>query len=226
MRLGLRRVARLAQSGSRLLPSVACVLLTSTAVAAAQWGEILKPTRGQVLHAGEWAEVEWTALPAGVEEFELLLSLDNGAGTTVRLTPQLDPSLGVYRWRVPNLPAEHARIRLRVGIDENEVLGPLGEPFEIVGESARPLVGLRWREGEWWTTAVTWPRPPLEHLPVRLRATPSATAVTVVALNSRESSATVAVANEGFERSSPPRRAVRVAPPVTDQSPLVTPKRE
>ncbi len=204
----------------------ACLLAAVSASASGQRTEIRRPSAGQVLRAGEWAEVSWTALPPGVEEFELLLSLDDGASYTVRLTPQLDPATDGYRWRVPNFPTSRARIQLRVGIDNEEIALPAGEAFEIVGEAAQPVSGLRWHDGEWWSSSTTWPVPPLERLPVQLDVPVSAVGVVIGALSAHEQNAALDAAWQTFERSSPPRRTVRASPPVTDHSPLVTPARE
>lgn len=204
---------------------VGCLLLAVPMAASERWGEICQPAGGRVLRAGEWAEVAWTALPPEVEEFELLLSLDDGASFAIRLTPQLDPGIGGYRWLVPNFPSRRARMRLRVGIDHHEIERPAGEPFEIVGEITRPLAGLRWVDGEWWSTTITYPTPPLERLPVRVDVPDSPSEVVVAALSTREMNAVLEAACQTFERSSPQRRPVR-APPVTDHSPLATPQRE
>ena len=185
-----------------------------------------QPVAGQVLRAGEWTEVAWTALPPEVEEFELLLSLDDGASFTVRLTPQLDPGLGRYRWRVPNFPTARARIQLRVGIDHHEIERPAGAAFEIVGEVAQPPAGLRWHDGEWWTSSHTWPAPPFERLPSHLSTTTPATPEVVAALSFQDPTAALEAAARAFQAPSTMRRAVQAAPPVTDHTPLDTPQRE
>jgi hypothetical protein len=205
---------------------VACVLLAASAFAGEQWGEIRRPSGGQALRAGEWVEVEWTALPPEVEEFELLLSLDDGASFAVRLTPQLNPAISSFRWRVPNFPTSRARIQLRVGIDHREIERPPGEAFEIAGEAARPLAGLRWHEGEWWATSHTWPAPPLERLPSRFTMTPPATPEVVGALSFQDPTADLDAAVRAFQAPSPMRRTVRAAPPVTDHTPINIPQRE
>ncbi len=196
------------------------------ATASDRWGEISRPAAGHIVRAGEWAEVEWTPLPPSVEEFELLLSLDDGARFTVRLTPQLDPAIGGYRWLVPNFPTTRARIQLRVGIDHREIEGPTGEAFEIVGKATQQLAGLRWLDGEWWSSTIAWPAPPLERLPVGVDVPAPSPELVVGALSSHERNAALEAAFRIFERSSPPRRTVRASPPVTDHSPLSTPQRE
>jgi hypothetical protein len=152
----------------------ACLFALFAPVSAARldagWGRVLTPASGHRLVAGGFTHVRWSALPPGTKEFELLLSVDGGHSYLLRLTPQLDPSLGVYAWRVPNLPAPLARLRLRVGIDGREVECPPSEPFTIVPIDTEPRALVEHRAGEWWpapsslpvTTAVIVPRPGLE----------------------------------------------------------------
>lgn len=217
-----------ARGGKRAIWSIAPVLLAlaGPALAAGGWGEISSPAPGTVVHAGEWAEVAWSALPGSVEEFEILLSLDDGASFTIRLTEQLDPGIGTYRWLVPNFPSARARLQLRVGIDHHEIEGPLGEPFEIRSERMLALASVRWHEGEWWLASHVWPVSPLEPrsasfspvVPARLDVTGAPTF--------RNWDATSAVAAKDFQASSHRRCAVRLAPPVTGNTPSDTPQRE
>lgn len=133
-------------------------------------GRVLSPASGDRLVAGGLTHVRWSSLPPDTEEFELLLSLDGGRSYGLRLTPQLDPTVGVYAWRVPNLPAPRARLRLRVGVDGREIECPPGEIFTIVPTDTEPQTLLEHRAGEWWpapgsrrvTTAVVVPRPRIE----------------------------------------------------------------
>jgi hypothetical protein len=120
--------------------------------AASDWGRIPAPS-GEAVVAGTTTEIRWTALPEDIDEFELLLSLDDGRSFAVRLTPQLDPAVGMYAWRVPNIPAARARLRLRVGRGGHEVEGPPGPAFAIVRDRALPESGLEHRAGEWWPVA-------------------------------------------------------------------------
>ncbi len=138
-------------------------------VAASEWGRLLAPA-GAAVRAGGIVEVRWTALPAGVDEFELLLSVDDGRRFEIRLTEQLDPGVGLYSWRVPNLPSGRARLRLRFGIEGREIEGPPGPPFTIVGDETIPAAGLEHRRGEWWPVAgsppvASW----LARIPSRIR---------------------------------------------------------
>jgi len=87
--------------------------------------------------------------PAGVDEFELLLSLDGGRTWPVRVTRELEGAEQVVRWQVPNLPAQAARIRVRFERDEHEVEGPPSASFQIVADrEAQDLHAFH--EGNWW----------------------------------------------------------------------------
>jgi hypothetical protein len=115
-------------------------------------GRILAPARGAVVNAGELVEVRWTDLDRDVEEFELLLSLDDGRHFSLRLTVMLDPRLRAYAWRVPNLPAEAARLRVRAGRRGREVEAEVGESFRIVGARETVFARPTFHDGELWLT--------------------------------------------------------------------------
>ncbi|HPC84284.1 MAG TPA: hypothetical protein P5234_11335 [Thermoanaerobaculaceae bacterium] len=145
-----------------------CAGKPAPADAGRRWGEVLSPAGGETLRAGQWVIVRWSALPAEVEEFELLLSIDDGASFALRLTEQLDPSLGSYWWLVPNLPSRRARLQLRVGIGHREIEGPLGGAFEIVADLSRPVTAAHWRDGELWATERPQPPSPFQPLDTSL----------------------------------------------------------
>lgn len=69
----------------------------------------------RVVHVGEIIEVRWQGVPREADEMELLLSLDGGRHFDQHISPEMDPRLGVYRWRVPDLPCADARLMLRYG---------------------------------------------------------------------------------------------------------------
>ncbi len=135
---------------------VLAVALAVTARLAAGYGaggRLVAPAAGAALRAGEVVTVRWTPVDRGVDEFELLLSLDGGLTFPLRLTEMLDPRSTSYAWRVPNLPGGAARLRLRVGVDERELLLPPGPEFTVAGDAAAPTERLTYRRGEWWPTA-------------------------------------------------------------------------
>jgi hypothetical protein len=119
-------------------------LFAATALQAKQARILFAPAR--TLEAGEVVMVGWEGLPAGVEELEFLLQ--GVEGEIVRLTPQLIPSSGSFRWTIPNLPSRTAVLELRAGIDDEEVIIASSRPFAIRG-AARDT-RLEFRDGEWW----------------------------------------------------------------------------
>lgn len=145
---------RLAALAGRFVLALVAVLALAPNLAAEgdQGGEILAPTAGTVVRAGDVVEVRWTPVPPDVEEFELLLSVDGGRTFSLRLTAMLDPRVTSYSWHVPNVPTGAARIVLRVGEnDREEVLRP-GPAFELLGDAEAPPGRFTFRSGEWWTT--------------------------------------------------------------------------
>lgn len=103
------------------------------------------------VRAGQSFELQWPGAPREVEELEIVLSLDDGRTWRVRVSPELEGSSRRYRWRVPDLPAERARLRIRAGDDRgHEWEGTPSEAFRIVGSgrangAEAPLV-----ERGWW----------------------------------------------------------------------------
>lgn len=137
------------------------------------WGAVLAPPPEATVTAGSTIEIRWDNLPEGVRELELLLTVDQAGASWVRLTEQLPPSTRSYFWQVPDLPAGHARLRLRVGLPGGaEVDGPVGSPFVIMPAADGRVVPLGWREGEWWTTRLALPASPLGHYPVGMTRVP------------------------------------------------------
>jgi hypothetical protein len=104
-----------------------------------------------VVTAGQSVELRWSALPADVEELEIVLSLDGGLTYPVRVSPELEAREGGYRWRVPDLPASRARLMLRMGGEEGERAGARSREFRIVHAEGVPRPELGFHEGEFWT---------------------------------------------------------------------------
>jgi len=105
---------------------------------------------GQVA-AGDEVELRWSEVPGETEELELLLSLDDGRTFRVRVSPELEGGTRHYLWRVPNLPAERARLRLRVGDREHESEGAVSAAFQIVGMPGMRPELQQVHEGNWWS---------------------------------------------------------------------------
>jgi hypothetical protein len=123
-------------------------------------GTILAPGPGEVVAAGQEVDVRWVPLGPAVDEFEILLSLDDGRSFPIRLTEMMEPTLVTLRWVVPNLPSASARLRIRFGDNREEREAPIGAAFRIVGERADPVARLTYRDGEWWAARVVPVYPP------------------------------------------------------------------
>ncbi len=109
----------------------------------------LAPLPAEV-RAGEVVTLRWSEPVPGIEEFEILLSVDDGRSFPLRVTPELDARAGEYRWRVPDLPTATARLRVRAGNQRGEFECAPGAPFRITGRdaAARPEVAVH--ESGWW----------------------------------------------------------------------------
>jgi len=152
---GRRRAAR------RLALALAVVVRFSTA-AGAEPAQVHLPRAGDTVWVGSTVAVSWHALPTEAKEMELFLSLDGGATYPLRLTPQMAPGVTSWRWSVPNLPTERARLRLRVGIPgRGEVDAPPSGLFRIAHEGWVVAEPVRWHAGELWLGLGGDPAPPV-----------------------------------------------------------------
>jgi hypothetical protein len=133
---------------SRLLVAL---LLVAPALHAAQPRIGFAP---RAVAAGETVTVRWENLPREVEELEFLLLREEGG--KVRLTPQLSPSRGSFRWTVPSLPSDAARLVLRAGIGGEEITLAVSHVFAIRAASDDDA-RLEFRDREWWAYEM---RPP------------------------------------------------------------------
>ena len=129
--------------------SIALIFLAAASGRLSAQVSVSPPVFGTV-RAGDTARIEWRGVPGGVEELELLLTIE-GRELPVRVTPQLAAGAGVLLWRVPNLPSRRARLTIRYGLDGEEIENEPSAPFEILPEEGEPLAVLAFRQGEWWT---------------------------------------------------------------------------
>src|SRR5439155_12272878 len=104
----------------------------------------------RVVRAGDVVALAWSGVPDDAREIEVLLSVDDGAHFPLRVTAELDVRGGRALWRVPNLPVESARLRLRFGTAAGEVEAAPGECFRIVADPRLPLDLDLLHEGSWW----------------------------------------------------------------------------
>ena len=108
---------------------------------------------GPVVSAGDTVALTWRALPGEAEELEVLLSLDDGRTFPVRVSPEIEAREGGYRWRVPALATEHARLRIRYGVAHHEIETEPTAAFRIALASAPREPGPLFREGAYWPGA-------------------------------------------------------------------------
>ena len=81
--------------------------------------KLISPRPGQVLVPGQVVRIAWTAEFPDVDltmcETEILLSLDGGATTYMRLTESRNPRVQYFDWVVPNAPTNTAVLNIRFG---------------------------------------------------------------------------------------------------------------
>ncbi|HKF41633.1 MAG TPA: hypothetical protein VKG01_00905 [Thermoanaerobaculia bacterium] len=104
---------------------------------------------GEALCAGDVTTMHFAA-DEGIEEMEVLLSLDGGQTFQLRVSREMPGGTREVTWRVPNLPTRRARLALRVRDEnENEVIRFISDEFTIVPARSEPLEVLRRFHGEW-----------------------------------------------------------------------------
>lgn len=129
--------------------AIAIALLTAFAAPArAQSPALSVPA---VVRGGTTVELAWRGVPAEAREIELLLSVDGARGFSLRVTAELDPRTARLHWRVPNVAADHARLRLRFGTATGEIDGAPSAEFQIVPDASQPPPRWLASEGPWWS---------------------------------------------------------------------------
>ncbi|HKR64404.1 MAG TPA: hypothetical protein VJZ00_11795 [Thermoanaerobaculia bacterium] len=129
--------------------------------------QVRVPADGAMLRGGSYASLDWSAsaLPAGTEEWEAFLSVDDGGYYAFRITPHLDIERRTFTWLVPNVDATSAKILIRTGDEKRETHFVIPGSFRIVrdpnADAPRPaLLGTEGaesaREGE--EEVVSWAR--------------------------------------------------------------------
>ena len=125
-----------------LIVLAASVSWTFQPVSARESGEESEPRvvlgGDQAVHAGELVELRWTRADE-VRELEILLSQDGGRTYATCISPQLDPSLCHFTWRVPANIGADLRLRIRYNKDGREIEGPPTKPLAL--GAAHPLEG-------------------------------------------------------------------------------------
>jgi len=99
------------------------------------------------VRSGDRLELRWGALPSGVREVELELSL--GGGRWLRVSPELEAGAREFLWQVPARLGASARLRLRAGGDVSEGVIATSRSFAILcDELLRDPRGAG--IGDWW----------------------------------------------------------------------------
>ncbi len=114
-------------------------LLPGLLAATTAWSAPRIPAVGAPAVVREGAEYETVVagLPAGIEEFELFLLVEDGPGRLVRLTAEREGGGGAVRWRMPRVGADRARLVLRAGGRFGETESEPSAAFAI--EAGEPL---------------------------------------------------------------------------------------
>lgn len=169
------------------------------------------------VRAGSVIDLRWSELPSGVDECELLLSVDGGR-RWVRISPELSEDAREYEWKVPDLPTDDARLRLRFGSRRGEWQSPPSASFRIesVSSGAAPR---RSFFGEWWSRVedftLALPAPEMEPGETRLSPLASAAVADAPPRGAAESPilAVTLRRTRPADDAPSPALAPRVAPP-------------
>ncbi len=139
---------------NRALALLLALSFFSPVVAHAGDGSLVLDPLPAELRAGDVVTLRWSEPGHEVEEMEVLLSVDGGRSYPLRVSPELDARSRAYRWRVPELDAAAARLRIRVGHRDGERECPPSAPFRIAARPAtaarRPTPGATVHEAGWW----------------------------------------------------------------------------
>ena len=136
------------------LASLACAITLS---AEASESRFLAPAAGDILASGVPHEARWISpceSERDADEMEVLLSVDDGHTFPIRLTAELPLCASSFRWKVPSVSSDHARLAVRVGRDghaESEAIVFVSPPFRITTFATKEDSGLVGGPSEWWT---------------------------------------------------------------------------
>jgi hypothetical protein len=130
---------------------LSAIAVTLPASASWQVGAVSLQTPAGAVCPGEAVSIVWARLPEDADEFEILLRCESPIVQTLRLTVQLDPSLGSFAWRVPNVPCNSARVYIRAGIEgRGETTWAVSAPFRIAWKAEESAQQVFFKEGELW----------------------------------------------------------------------------
>jgi hypothetical protein len=132
---------------------VACIVAgTSLAAPRARAADVPRLVAYPVgtVAAGSILELRWSRPADGVEEVEVLLSVDGGHTYPIRVTPSLGSGEVAWRWRLPDVPCAEARLRVRALVGGLETPGPPTPPFRITASADASPGSDFLVEGFWW----------------------------------------------------------------------------
>lgn len=117
-----------------LLGLVAAFALASPVRSASQPGPRVRISSGGPVHPGDRIELVFEGETRGVEEFEILLSMDGGRTYPERISKELNPATRRWLWRVPRLPCKEMRLRVQFHRDGREIEGEESVPVPLIAE--------------------------------------------------------------------------------------------
>lgn len=127
------------------------LLLAGVATSAPRIPAVTAPASVRV---GEEIVTALPDLPAGVDECELFVVLEDGSNRAIRVSPEHEADEGPIRWRMPRVPAGPARLVLRAGGRFGETESAPSAVFAIESPAAertellRGATELAWHFGE------------------------------------------------------------------------------
>jgi hypothetical protein len=130
--------------------------LACGAAAVAETGERFSPpSHGALLVPDTTVPVAWsTPCFPNADEAELVLSLNDGMTFEIRVSGPLAACAADFRWRVPGLSSDSARLAVRKGRKgrpESERIVLVSERFTILPTGTPPSSRLMRGAIEWWT---------------------------------------------------------------------------
>ncbi|MEP7027007.1 MAG: hypothetical protein ABI960_00290 [Candidatus Eisenbacteria bacterium] len=92
-----------------------------------------------VVHAGDVIELEWSRPSRAIHELEIVLAVGEDRRFTIRVSPELERYRNHWSWTVPELVTDHARLSIRYGEEDVELLSTPTPEFRIAPRAIAPL---------------------------------------------------------------------------------------
>jgi len=97
---------------------------------------------GQTLSAGSTYKIDWTTTgQSNIDNIELRYSTDDGATFPITnlIMSTTNPATNTFDWKVPNKPADKARLRISIGKKSGDAATPaMSSAFVILGDGSGP----------------------------------------------------------------------------------------